>query len=145
MLSGVLGGTVLSDGQDAKASDTDEYEFVEDTSRWVMVIQGNTESIGKLDAGGNFIPEKKYFQLKKGQPRSVGPPYTLINGSAQKGVYEFRSGRLIPGDIDEECNFVPTVGGKIIEFKDYRYSPKAAKIYNLPGKFVKKEKKDNRK
>jgi hypothetical protein len=60
-------------------------------------------------------------------------------------VYEFRSGRLIPGDIDDDGNFIPTVGGKIIDFKDYRYGPKAPKIYNLPGKFVKKERKDSKK
>src|SRR5262249_31747695 len=102
---------------------------------------GNTLSIGKLDCSGNFIPDKRWFQLRRGDLSSV-PPSTLINGLAQKGVYEFRSARLIPGDLDKNGNFIPTVGGRIIDFKDYRYGPKAAKIYNLPGKFVCKEKKD---
>jgi hypothetical protein len=131
--------------QDANAANQEEYEFVQDTGRLVELIQGETESIGKLDASGNFVPDKRWFQLKKGQPLVSGPATTLINGLAQKGVYEFRSGRLIPGDIDDKGNFIPTVGGRIIDFKDYRYGPKAPKIYNLPGKFVKKEKKDGKK
>jgi hypothetical protein len=129
--------------QNAATPDAEEYKFVEDTSRWIMVIQGETESIGKLDAAGNFVPDKRWFQLRKLQPLS-SPGGDLINAPDQKGVYEFRSGRLIPGDIDDKCNFIPTVGGRIIEFKDYRYSPKAATIYNLPGKFVGKEKKDKK-
>jgi hypothetical protein len=49
----------------------------------------------------------------------------------------------VPGAIDKDFNFIPTVGAKVIDFKDYVYSPKAPKIYNLPGKFVRKgEKKD---
>ena len=135
----------LGAAKDAPTWDSDEYEFVEATSPWVMVIQGDTMSIGKLDAAGNFVPDKGYFQaFKRGQAGSAVPPFTLIN-SAQKGVYEFRSSRLIPGDIDDKGNFLPTVGARIIDFKDYSYGPKAAKIYNLPGKFVKKEKKDSNK
>jgi hypothetical protein len=140
-----LGTLGLSATQDSPTPDPDEYQFVEDTTLWVDVIQGDTESIGKLDAAGNFIPDKRYFRsFKKGQPRSAVPPCTLIN-SAQKGIYEFRSGRLIPGDLDDDGNFIPAVGGRIIDFKDYRYGPKAAKIYNLPGKFVRKEKTDSKK
>jgi len=130
-----------SPAQDGPRPDPEEYKFVEDTTLWVNVIQGDVESIGKLDAAGNFIPDKRYLRtLKKGQPASSIPPCTLIN-FAQKEVYEFRSGRLIPGDIDDDGNFIPTIGGRITDFKDYRYTPKAPKIYNLPGKFVKKEKK----
>ena len=128
--------------QAADGVDREEYEFVPDTSQLVMVIQGETESVGKLDAAGNFIPDKRWFQFKKGQPLSLVPYTTVINPDGPTQVYEFRSGRLIPDSIDEKCNFVPTVGGRIIDFKDYRYSPKAPKIYNLPGKFVPKEKKE---
>lgn len=123
----------------------DEYEFVKDTERWVVLIQGDKHSIGKLDGSGNFLPDKRWLRQKPEQMASMVPPSILINSPGQKGVYEFRSGRLIPGDIDESANFVPTVGGRIIDFKDFRYSPKAPKIYNLPGKFVRKEKKDGKK
>ena len=109
-----------------------------------MLIRGETESIGKLDSAGNFIPHKPWYQFTKGQPLSMVPVTTLLNAPDQKGVYEFRSGRLIPGDIDEKSNFVPTLGGRIVDFKDYRYSPSAPKIYNLPGKFARKQKKDGK-
>jgi hypothetical protein len=136
----------LSAAQDGPSPDPEEFQFVEDTSRWVMVIQEDRKSIGKLDAAGNLIfPNKGYFRAyRRGQALSSIPPGILIN-SAQKGVYEFRSGRLIPGDIDDKGRFIPTVGGRIIDFKDYHYSPKAPRIYNLPGYFVRKDKKDGKK
>ncbi len=125
-----------------QAGDEEEYVFVK-TDRWVTLIQGQTESIGKLDEAGNFIPDKAFFQRKRGQPGS-SPGSTLLNGAAQKGIYEYRSGRLIPGEIDDDGNFIPIVGEKIIDFKDYRYHPKGPKIYNLPGKFVRKGEKEEK-
>jgi hypothetical protein len=129
-------------GEDKGAGNGEEYEFVEDTTPLIEVIHGRTVSIGKLDAAGNFIPDKRYFQAFRTDRGVTGsPPGTLINW-AQKRVYEFRSGRLVPGDIDGMGHFIPTVGGRIIDFKDYRYSSKAPKIYNVPGEFVRKEKKE---
>jgi hypothetical protein len=122
-----------------------DYEFVKDTESWVAKLCGDIFFLGKLDSAGNFVPDNKYMGFKKGQPLSQVPPFRFINAEVQKGIYEYRSGRLIPGDIDERGNFVPALGGKVLDFKDYEYSPKAAKIYNLPGKFVKKEKKNERK
>jgi hypothetical protein len=108
-----------------------------------MVIQGDTESIGKLDEAGNFVvPHRGYFQFRRGQPLSRVPPCTPINGEPEKNVYEYRSGTLVPGAIDDDGNFIPTLDAKVIDFKDYVYSPKAAKIYNLPGKFVRKGEED---
>jgi hypothetical protein len=126
-------------------SEKDEYEFVKDTDKWVSMIMGDRHPIGKLDDAGNFIADKRYFDIRKGQPLSQIPPSRTINSPEQKDVYEFRSGRLIPGDIDDKGNFIPTAGGSILDFKDYHYSPKAPKIYNLPGKFVLKKKKDDKK
>jgi len=128
--------------QNPLTTDPGEYEYVAETSRWVMLVQGETESIGKLDATGNFTPDKRWFQFRKGQSLSSVPPNRVINEPAQKGIFEFRSGRLIPGDLDKDGNFVPTVGRRVVDFKEYRYGPKALNIYNLPGRFVKKEKKD---
>lgn len=53
-------------------------------------------------------------------------------------VYEYRSGRLIPGYLQQNCDFLPEPGEAIIEFKDYVYSKTSKRIYNLPGKFVKR-------
>jgi hypothetical protein len=52
-----------------------------------------------------------------------------------KPVYEFRSGVLAPGEIREGGNFAPEVGGKIVAFADYTYTPDATPIWNLPGGF----------
>ncbi|HEV3235770.1 MAG TPA: hypothetical protein VGZ25_02210 [Gemmataceae bacterium] len=136
----ILFTSLLMLTQDARAAD--EYEFVKDTDRWVMVIQGETESIGTLDEAGNFKPDKDWLQMERGIPLSRAPNHKIING-VQEEVYEYRSGRLVAGEIDKDGNFIPTLGTKVIDFKDYVYSPKARKIYNLPGKFVRKgEKKD---
>jgi hypothetical protein len=137
--------TLGCNAQDTQTANREEYEFVKDTSRWVMLIEGDTQSIGKLDAEGDFVADWAFLQQKRHQRSSVEPDYVILNAPAQKGVYEFRSGRLIPGDLDDDGNFIPTLGGRIIDFQDYRYSPKAPKIYNLPGKFVHKEKKQEMK
>jgi hypothetical protein len=121
-----------------------EYEFVQDSRQWVMMIQGDTQSIGKLDESGEFVADRAFLQQERHKQSSVEPDYVVINAPAQKGVYEFRSGRLIPGDLDEDGNFIPTLGSRVIDFNDYHYSPKAPKIYNLPGKFVRKGKKDEK-
>ena len=51
----------------------------------------------------------------------------------------YRSGTLIRGIIDDEGDFIPDVGSTVIDFKDYKYSSRAPRIYNLPGKFVQKQ------
>jgi hypothetical protein len=50
-------------------------------------------------------------------------------------VYEFRSGKLIPGTIQAWGKFLPEEGGEIIRCSDYRYRPFAPQIWNLPGRF----------
>jgi hypothetical protein len=55
-------------------------------------------------------------------------------------VYEFRTGKLIPGDLGAGY-FEPKPGSKVISFEEYKYdptNPQCLRIYNLPGKFVKK-------
>ena len=119
----------------------ERYVFVENTNRWVGVIRGEWHLIGKLDTNGDFVHQLK---LQAGQPWSAGiPAHGIINSSGDarkaKKVYEFRSGVLIPGEIQPDGRFVPEVGGKIIPFKDYEYSPTATPIWNLPGVFVTEE------
>src|SRR5439155_18230012 len=118
----------------------DEYVFVYDLRRSVKIVRGEHQSLGKLDMAGDFTPEKPFINEKRHEQRSDEPDYVVINAPAQKGVYEFRSDllshRLIPGDIDDNGNFIPELGCRIIDFKDYRYSPTAHTIYNLPVKFL---------
>ena len=42
-------------------------------------------------------------------------------------------------------SFVPDVGSKITDFKDYSYRPGGIPIYNLPGRFVEAGKADGKK
>jgi hypothetical protein len=111
------------------------YVFVENTDRWVGLIRGEAYLIGKLDKNGDFTSEMK---LRPDSASSAGVPvHGLLNGSnmVEKKVYEFRSGVLVPGEIRKDGNFVPEVGGKIIAFADYTYTPDATPIWNLPGGF----------
>jgi hypothetical protein len=119
-----------------------EYVFVPDTTRWVMIerwVGKEPRTVllrGKLDAEGNFVQHAKYESIILSCP----PGCTLINspGDSPKPVYEFRSGRLIKGQLMPDGNFVPDVGSTVIHFQDYRYSPDAIPIWNLPGYFKKK-------
>ena len=112
------------------------YRFAPDTNRWVGIKRNATGgAIGKLDSAGNFTPDRLYLDVNVTGPLSNVPPFTVINRPAAR-AYEYRSGRLIPGSIDEDGNFIPKLGGKIISFKEYRYGPNAPRIWNLPGRFI---------
>src|SRR5258708_4917779 len=119
----------------APAPLAEDYVFVKDTERWVGILRGKIRLVGKLDANGDFT---QTYRLKG--PSSMMPPYSLINfpGPKPKKVYEFRSGRLIIGELTTEGNFVPEVDSTILKFEDYKYAPEAIPIWNLPGSFMKK-------
>jgi len=74
------------------------------------------------------------------QARSGIPATELLNGRPEKNVYEFRSGRLIKGELDAKGHFIPEIGSKVIDFKDYHYRPDGPRIWNLPGRFEKRTK-----
>ena len=115
----------------------ERYVFVENTDRWVGVMRSGWYVIGKLDLNGDFLDERK---IMAGRPWISAPPHSLLTGGAKpKKVYEFRSGMLIPGEVQPDGRFVPEAGGKIIRFKEYQYSPAAIPIWNLPGVFVTEE------
>jgi hypothetical protein len=135
----VLGAVAMSGRTAPSDPPKGRYVFFENTDRWVAVIRGEYELIGKLDKNGEFIHEIK---LEAGAATSAGiPPAALLNGPrpAPTKAYEFRSGVLIPGEMQKDGRFVPEVGGKIIPFKDYTYTPTAPPIWNLPGVFVTEE------
>ncbi len=110
------------------------FRYVADNSRWVAVCHGESCSLGRLDAAGNFIPDRRWLNQTGGF--SACPPSDLINSPALSHVYEYRSGRLIPGRLDNDGNFIPRLNGGIIAFKDYHYGKGASLIWNLPGYFV---------
>jgi hypothetical protein len=119
------------------------YELAPDTDRWVGLYQGNTLLIGKLDRKGDFLPEPKFLDLRRGDRCSL-PAFTMLNGHGADRVYEFRSGRLILGQLDVEGSFVPRVGERVIRLEDYKPQVDNSPIYNLPGKLVPKKQADKR-
>jgi hypothetical protein len=116
-----------------------KYRFVEDVTREVAVYQGEFVLLGKLDKYGEFQIESKNLKNSTSLPQwrkiAINDPTP-----AGKKVYEFRSGRLIKGEIKDDGSFVPDLGSKVVEFKDYKYSPDGIQIYNLPGRFVEADK-----
>ena len=121
-----------------------QYEFVRDTKPNVALQHGDVWSIGKLDAAGNFLPDPQWMNLRV--MLSSSPGGRLINPGGYIGsVYEYRSGRLILGKLDDKGNFIPELGGKVIALSEYlsKYRPgKSPKVYNLPGRIVKRGSKD---
>lgn len=113
----------------------EEYIFVEDTDRTVIIIRGESVFEGKLDKRGEFLG-----RLKGKVTDAIPLRGDIIAKGARKSVpaYEYRSGRLIKGVIDVEGNFVPDLDSKVIDFKDYKYTPDGPRIWNLPGRFEKK-------
>ena len=123
----------------APAPVLDEYEFVRNLDRYVGFKHGDSYSVGKLDEAGNFLPDPRWCNVKGAL--SDAPPFTLLNDRPGR-VYEYRSGRLIIGDIDEKGLFLPDLGSRIMSLKDYRPGGTTPRIYNLPGSFVKKGEKE---
>jgi hypothetical protein len=123
------------------SDDLNDYVFVQDTDRLVEVRFGATIRLGHLDKDGKFVPNGKTYQ--RGQARSsisakdVGVHLNLF---PEKNVYEYRSGRLIKGEINEDGKFIPEKGAKLMDFKDYHFRKDGPRIWNLPGYFEKKVK-----
>ncbi len=128
----------LAAGTPSGWDETDDYVFVPATDRWVEVFNDRTTSVGRLNATGKFLPFPNELNKPKGQPRSsIDRRIEILNWGPEKNVYEFRSGRLIKGELNVKGYFVPEIGAKVIDFKDYRYHKDAPRIWNLPGRFEK--------
>jgi hypothetical protein len=149
-------------GMQAKSND---YVFVKsDATPAAMCFLYNTYRYimeGVIDGSGTFICEKtrktKLFRspndpipesLKDGKEipyvrtlrheKIVFENYINRPQFDVESVYEYRSGKLIPGFLTKNWRFSPEGGEKIIDFSEYQYGPGAIRIYNLPGKFVKR-------
>jgi hypothetical protein len=125
------------------------YEFVPDTARWVEVRRKERDqeywSLGKLDAAGNFAADNAYLN-QTGPATNLPPGVVRLNPRPTGPVYEFRSGRLVRGRIDDNLNFVPEADSKVVSFQEYSYGsrdsrlgPEPLPIWNLPGTFQKKD------
>jgi len=88
------------------SDDLDDYVFVQDTNRLVEVCFGTTIRQGYLDKDGKFSARGRTFQ--KGQVQSSISPAEVgvsLNLFPEKNVYEYRSERLIKGEINEDGKF----------------------------------------
>jgi hypothetical protein len=141
-LCGLGGAPAQQTLEQAKAV---QYDFRQNLTLYYVLVRGDTEIFGHLDAAGNFIADRKWPPYRRGQPLTSIPPSTLLNLPTKlphEPVYEYRSGRLVPGNLDDDGNFLPDLGAKVTDFQDYRPVPGARRIYNLPGRFVEKGKKE---
>ncbi|MGL6073049.1 MAG: hypothetical protein ACRC8S_02685 [Fimbriiglobus sp.] len=120
------------------------YVYVPMPDRLIQMVQSDRSlCLGKLDASGNFV-----FESIHPASRTRGDFAYASFGGANKVVtiksprdtayvaYELRSGILIPGTIETSGEFKPTLGARLMNFTDYKYTPDAPPIWNLPGQFV---------
>ncbi len=120
-----------------------DYRFVPNTERLVGIYRNKSLLIGRLDADGEFHQTQRLEPFVGPGLEELelivysGPGYEHLNSGSTtpRKVYEFRSGMLIPGTIQEQGNFVPEEGGKIVSFKTYQYSASVTPIWNLPGRY----------
>jgi hypothetical protein len=112
-----------------------EYVFVRDTARRVDFGRQGAIYIGRLDADGNFHEEKRFSYNHHGS-RRMG---SFISIGRWGPAYEYRAGTLVKGVINDDGVFVPDPQAPAVPFWQYKYSPTAVPIWNLPGTFQKKE------
>jgi hypothetical protein len=116
-----------------------EYVFVhygEKTAvayQWGIWVYGGT-----LSESGKFQYTEKVFYPRWMPPFSHIQRPPAIPFLTPTKVYEYRSGRLIPGTMMAEGEFVPEQGGREISLE--RYRPRDDRmIWNLPGYFLRRD------
>jgi hypothetical protein len=128
--------SVLVIGLSAAGQVAMKYVFVENVARdWSLRRDGYIIA-GRLNSRGEFTETFRLVHTAHiGGGVQIGPVlnFSLVEGTP---VYELRSGVLVPGTFDKDGYFVPDVGGKIIKFSEYKYSPDGPKIWNLPGEYM---------
>jgi hypothetical protein len=123
------------------APEPPQYVFVENTKGWVALIHGDTYATGKLDKDGTFVPDRRYPEKTLESLKNPGSGLLIRFLNDKPGpAYEYRSGRLIRGEIDTRGIFIPELGCQVIALEAYHYRPGSMPIYNLPGWFVPKDK-----
>jgi hypothetical protein len=125
------------------------FKFRQNLDRTVGMLRGKRVLFGRLDARGTFnedraTPAAEYKDQSTAEIRSPsGKPsqVSVINHprSPRELVYEYRSGYLTAGNLEDGGEFVPVAGAIVISFDhEYRHSESEPRIYNLPGEFIPK-------
>ncbi|MCI0640614.1 MAG: hypothetical protein L0Y70_16190 [Gemmataceae bacterium] len=118
-----------------------EYEFQLDLKRIIAAYSKDYWEYGTLDADGRFLPQGRKRQYGF---NSALPDFEEVINTPRKPnepVYEFRSARLIKGNLQQDAVLVPELASTVIDLDSYlkEYDPKnSPRIYNLPGRIVKK-------
>jgi hypothetical protein len=105
--------------------------------------------LGHLNDQGDFVPDYGLppfpltMPVKPAREKPHTPPalwyYNLpVEGADGESAYEYRSGRLLQGVLRKSGTFVPDLGSRVLDFKDYVPGKQALRIYNLPGRLEKK-------
>jgi hypothetical protein len=118
------------------------HEYIYQPQKGILVtgFVGDKYYQGVIASDGSFVPDLQKSPGLLGQTGSdFLAPHYRIAAKPNERVYEYRSGYLIPMVFVNKYELIPEVGGIIIDFKDYHYSPTARRIYNLPGRFVLKK------
>lgn len=110
------------------------YVYRQDLSICYRKIISDWSFLGRLDEHGDFHPDLKSFLPKEQRP--IDAQWLIEAKTPGECVYEFRRGILIPMVVSDKNKLIPEIGGSIIDFKEYQYSPVSRRIYNLPGVFV---------
>jgi hypothetical protein len=126
-----------------------EYEYVVDLSVKYGVFHSKMLYFGRLDSHGQFVADPKNPPLPYSgigsMPKRM-PARLMQSLVPDEKLYQYNAARLVPGILKPDAAttstyFYPDLGGKIIEFSEYLkdYDPKKSRrIYNLPGRIVKK-------
>jgi hypothetical protein len=104
---------------------SDEGEFIPDPD---LPLVSRTGILGPISSDAWAVP--RYYTL---------PRLDKDQKVRSLPTYEYRSGRLIRGDLHENGNFVPELGSTVIDFKDFDPDKEPRRwIYNLPGELKRK-------
>lgn len=121
----------------------DAYRYDASFRSTVSYKVGNLPYLGMFNEHGEFIPDLRTLPREDDWDVTGNGPMPLESRFRDKELlYELRHGVLVPVIYYTNRRFVPEVGGKIILFAQYKYTPFARRIYNLPGRFIPKEQPD---
>jgi hypothetical protein len=120
----------------------EEWVFKPEKRTVVHKYDVNLFGVGYINEFGDFVPDKKVppFDALAYEKYRHLKIYNSPEIPRDESVYEYRKGTLILGWMGAGY-FEPKPGSKVIRFEDYKYDPthpQCLRIYNLPGKFVKK-------
>jgi hypothetical protein len=118
-----------------------EWIFKAEKRVVVRLYDDNLLGLGYLNDLGEFVPNQNVPPFDAIHYHEKYKHLGIYNESGVPMVdfvYEYRAGKLIFGTLGPGY-FAPAVGKKVIPFEEYEYDPvRQFRIYNLPGKFVKK-------